>query len=305
MTSASTTTPPTVSNAHNHRINLLVSIVVYQPDLVWLQRTLASLGAAASNACAAHLIDKCRITIVDNDADVDVANKSLLTECVVQALHPHTQVHTLAHEPLISLVIIHAAKNGGYGAGNNLALKNYDADVVLILNPDVDIAVNSISAALQYLLEHPACGMISPVATFPDGSPQFLVKNYPNVSTLLVRGLGIKWLKTPANSRLSKYDRMDTAYDAALTDGKIISGCCMLIRGNVWQQVGGFDEKFFLYFEDFDLSLRISAITRIDRLPTFQIIHAGGNAARKGARHIWLFIMSALRFFSKHGWRWS
>ncbi|NJR72189.1 MAG: hypothetical protein HC782_03800 [Gammaproteobacteria bacterium] len=82
-----------------------------------------------------------------------------------------------------------------------------------------------------------------------------------------------------------------------------MSGCCMLMRGEVWQRVGGFDEKFFLYFEDFDLSKRIAAIAEIHRLPSFQIIHGGGNASNKGLKHIRFFVQSAWRFFNKHGWR--
>jgi GT2 family glycosyltransferase len=78
----------------------------------------------------------------------------------------------------------------------------------------------------------------------------------------------------------------------------------MFIRGDSWRKVGGFDEKFFLYFEDFDLSMRIAKYAEIHRVPEFRIIHAGGNAAAKGASHILLFVRSAYRFFHKHGWRW-
>ncbi len=273
-----------------------VCVVIYQSDFDWLSRTLTSLAASISEAIAQGIISTCRITIVDNDAAAFNEEALRLSNLMDAALG--------GVNALLTHTILRAPSNRGYGAGNNAALKNSDADYVLVLNPDVQMTTDSIVNAINYLAQHPTCGMVTPIATSLDGHAQYLVKGYPNVGALLVRGLGIKWLKTLANKQLSQYDKMDVAYDAALQNCQIVSGCCMLIRGEMWRQVAGFDEKFFLYFEDFDLSLRVSKLARIDRLPTFQIIHAGGNAARKGAKHIWLFAVSANRFFMKHGWRW-
>jgi GT2 family glycosyltransferase len=77
----------------------------------------------------------------------------------------------------------------------------------------------------------------------------------------------------------------------------------MFARTQALQDAGGFDERFFLYFEDFDLSLRMRKIGRVVFLPTASIIHLGGNSAAKGFHHIRLFVQSALRFFQKHGWK--
>ena len=78
----------------------------------------------------------------------------------------------------------------------------------------------------------------------------------------------------------------------------------MLSRGSVLKAVKGFDERYFLYFEDFDLSMRIRQQGRIAYLPTMKIIHGGGYAARKGFSHIRMFVCSAIRFFNTYGWRW-
>jgi GT2 family glycosyltransferase len=284
-----------VSHTSASPATLDVCVVIYQSDLDWLSRTLTSLAASISEAIAQSVVSTCRITIVDNAAAAFDKEALRLTNLVDAALG--------GVNALLTHSILRAPSNRGYGAGNNAALKNSDADYVLVLNPDVQMTTDSIVNAINYLVQQPACGMVTPIATSLDGCAQYLVKEYPDVTTLLVRGFAPKWLKMLANRRLSRYDRSVIAHDAALQNAVIVSGCCMFVRGDVWLRVGGFDEKFFLYFEDFDLSKRVADVSRIDRLASFQIIHAGGNASNKGAKHIALFVQSAVRFFRKHGWR--
>jgi GT2 family glycosyltransferase len=71
----------------------------------------------------------------------------------------------------------------------------------------------------------------------------------------------------------------------------------------VLQRLDGFDPRYFLYFEDYDLSLRTGRIARIVYVPAVRIVHFGGGAADKGFQHIRLFAASAWRFFGTHGWR--
>jgi GT2 family glycosyltransferase len=84
----------------------------------------------------------------------------------------------------------------------------------------------------------------------------------------------------------------------------IASGCFMLLRRAAFDAVGGFSPQFFLYFEDFDLSIRLrQAGWEIAYLPSMVITHYGGNAAKKGLAHIRMFVSSAVLFFNLHGWR--
>ena len=83
----------------------------------------------------------------------------------------------------------------------------------------------------------------------------------------------------------------------------IASGCFLLCRGRALDAVKGFDPGYFLYFEDFDLTLRLSKVTTVAYCPQVRIVHHGGEAASKGLRHIAWFARSARRFFSSHGWR--
>ena len=77
----------------------------------------------------------------------------------------------------------------------------------------------------------------------------------------------------------------------------------MFARTQAIKDVGGFDDGFFLYFEDFDLSLRMRKAGRVVFLPSTNIVHFGGYSAMKGVHHIKLFVLSAFRFFQKHGWK--
>jgi GT2 family glycosyltransferase len=84
----------------------------------------------------------------------------------------------------------------------------------------------------------------------------------------------------------------------------VMSGAFVLARRDAVDRTGGFDPRFFLYFEDFDWSVRLNEVARNAFVPSVSIVHHGGGAARKGWRHVAWFIGSGFRFYTKHGWRW-
>ena len=77
----------------------------------------------------------------------------------------------------------------------------------------------------------------------------------------------------------------------------------MFCKTAILQQVGGFMDRYFLYFEDYDLSMRLHELGEIAYTPDVRIVHYGGNAAKKGIQHIFLFVRSAITFFNQHGWK--
>jgi GT2 family glycosyltransferase len=96
----------------------------------------------------------------------------------------------------------------------------------------------------------------------------------------------------------------DVTRDTPATGISMVSGCFMFFRRPVLEKLGGFDGSFFLYFEDFDLSLRAATQGEVAYVPAVRIQHDGGAAARKGLRHIRWFATSALHFYRLHGWKW-
>lgn len=288
--------------------HIAVSIVCYRPDFDWLDTTLLSLHEALKHAQSQGKISRAEVMLVGNGSDAE-------NETIQAALKKW-----LGNSPVwLRARLIAGQGNVGYGRGNNLAIvestksaKNTEraeqarADIHLVLNPDVTITRDALTEALQYFQVTPRCVMITPVATAEDGTPQYLVKRYPTVLTLALRGFAPSVIRQAFAKRLSRYERTETPFDAPMTDAEIVSGCFMLIRRSALDATGGFDPAFFLYFEDFDLSYRVcrsSPEAEIHRVTGCRIVHGGGQAAGKGGRHIALFCRSAIRFFSKHGWR--
>lgn len=286
-----------ISKVNDKGNSLLVSIVIYRPDKAWLATTLTSLSAALEAAHATAQITHASVVLVDNEA----------TES--ESSHHATMMHSLGARSWLQARTLAGHGNIGYGAGNNRAVSSAQSphDFVLILNPDVALDPASISTGIDYLRAHGKTVLVSPVAVNELGAPLYLAYRYPSVLALGLRGFAPEFVKPHFESKLASYQYRrpgDPPFDGSLTNPTLVSGCFMLIRGNVFCEVGGFDENFFLYFEDFDLALRISRVGDIVRLPSCRITHAGGGAARKGLVHIRLFCQSAIRFFNKHGWRW-
>lgn len=201
----------------------------------------------------------------------------------------------------IDTVSIAGHGNIGYGRGNNLAIARCrSSGVHLVLNPDVALAEDALTNAINYLEAHTSCAMVSPVATTPEGTPLYLVKRFPDLFTLALRGLVPVGIKRRFQARLDAYERKGAAFDAAIVDAEIVSGCFMLIRRQALDNARGFDPNFFLYFEDFDLSYRVSKFAGIARVADVRIVHAGGGAAAKGWRHVLMFLRSAIYFLWKH-----
>jgi GT2 family glycosyltransferase len=207
----------------------------------------------------------------------------------------------------IQVLYLHGHANVGYGTAHNLALHGTGADYQLVLNPDVELAPDALGNAVRWLDAHPDVGALAPAVTNARGEPEYLCKRYPAVLDLVLRGFAPGFARRLFRRRLDRYelrDRIDPAAEDAVLDLPILSGACLLAKRIPIDVTGGFDPRFFLYFEDFDWSVRLSKVTRTAWLPAFRAVHHGGHAARKGFDHIRWFVRSGFRFYGKHGWRW-
>ncbi len=272
---------------------LSVSLVVYRADLAVLRATVASLGAAVDGARQAGVLERATLYLVDNGT-ADIAS---LDRTVVDTLAPYSSQ--------LSLEILRGHGNVGYGAAHNLAIARADSRYHLVLNPDVVMDGVAIVEGVRYFEAHSDVAMIAPHVLDEVGARQYLCKRYPSVAILGLRGFAPGWLQRLFRRRLEHYEMRDLLDDLPYSPIPMVSGCFMLCRTAALVSVGGFSPTYFLYFEDFDLSLRLGRIARIAYVPGVRIVHAGGDAARKGWQHQQLFVRSAFKFFRRHGWRFA
>lgn len=273
--------------------SLSVSVVTYAPDWPVVRNTLRSLTAALAYAIAKGTLGSTQVQLIDNDDTPDMRTVGTLRDCA-------TQFFAL---PIVASV--HSGHgNIGYGRGHNLTLLASKADYHLVLNPDVTMAEDAIHEALLFMQTHSDTVMLAPEVRGPSGEIQYLCKRYPTVLILLLRGFAPMSIKRLFRNRLEHYEMHDLARDIPTLGVPILSGCFMFCRRKPIATIGGFSDAFFLYMEDFDISLRAVTRGELAFVPAVSIVHYGGNAARKGLHHVLLFARSMATFFNRHGWKW-
>ena len=269
---------------------------------------MAALVEAIDAAVTAGEIAIVQLTLIDNAAPTAVAPNGSKNNGWKRPKYGHLQPIEyrnlqLPMHPNLIVSWVTEQGNIGYGAANNLALLASPAPFHLVLNPDVEMARDCLKNGLRCLKNQPNTVLISPVANSPTGEPLYLAKRMPSVDVLFLRGFAPSWLVRGlpmfVQKHLARYEYREIAFDARLDNLQIASGAFMLLRQSAVQKLNppGFDPRYFLYFEDFDLSLRLSKIGNVVREPGCKIIHAGGGAGRKGVQHIAYFVRSAARFF--------
>ncbi|WP_062639852.1 glycosyltransferase family 2 protein [Caballeronia arationis] len=277
---------PQSVNASSARL-ISVSLVVYRPHRAMLERTLHTLDTALDRFLKSNQATSAPLYLINNGTDERIDWSQLTNEARLQTN------------------VIEGQGNVGYGRGHNLAIDRTSSRYHLILNPDIELESDALVQAIAFMDAHPEVGVLSPLILEDDGSQQFLCRRYPTVFDLFVRGFLPRSLRTPFKARLARYEMRDVIDDTnVLWDPPIVSGCFMLFRTEVLKKLNGFDPRYFLYFEDYDLSLRTHDVARVAYVPSVRVLHHGGDAAKKGWTHIRLFITSAFRFFNRFGWKW-
>lgn len=282
-----------MKNSPQLPVNLSVAIVLYDSPLDLLERTLHSLcravAAAQQNGCLAEVT----VALVDNwSTELYRASAQALADAVPAS-------------PGLSLRFMSQADNRGFGAGHNVALAQLTSDQHLILNPDVELAPDALLIGITALSQRDEAALLCPSATGADGEPAYLCKRYPSLTALLLRGFAPARVQAWFAGLLDQYEYREMCQRSEPSDVEIASGCFMLLKTSALRAVQGFDERYFLYFEDFDLSLRLreEGVGSLLYWPDMRIVHHGGHAARKGLMHLRYFVASAWRFFTRHGWR--
>ncbi len=194
-----------------------------------------------------------------------------------------------------------ASENIGYGRGHNMALATAaerSTDYHLVINPDVYFVPAEIKPMLDYLDNNPDVAALQPAVVYPDGRLQYTVKMLPTPMDLIGRRFLPKRLMRQRNSRYELH-HIDHSkpFNAPYHQGSF-----MLLRMKALAEVGVFDERYFMYPEDIDLTRRLHSRYRTMYFPYAKVTHAHRAASYHSMRMLWIHIVNIIKYFNKWGW---
>lgn len=258
---------------------LTVSLVTFNNERI-IRDTL--------DALMAHLPEQmpAAVTVVDNRSTD--GTRDIVRECASR----HAR-----------LTLIENDCNAGFGPAHNLAIRAARSSYHAICNPDIVVNADVFTPLADFLRDHPDVGMVCPKFVYPDGRLQANNHRYPNVLDLFLRRFLPRLMRRLFEARLARYEMRDVGYDKVY-DVPFVSGAFMFCRTDVLQQLGGFDERYFLYFEDADLSRKFQLQgLRTVYTPDVSVVHAWERAAHKDWRMVWVLLVNAFRYFNKWGYK--
>ncbi len=195
--------------------------------------------------------------------------------------------------------------NVGFSRANNQAITLSRGRHVCFLNPDTIPQPGSLTSLVHYLDTHPDVGIVGPQLRYPDGSLQPSRYRFPTVLTALLESTPIAW-RWANNPWARRYHCADRPVDQE-QEVDWLNGACLVVRREVLETIGGFDEGFFMYSEEMDLCRRArEAGWRVVYVPQAVVIHHEGKSSQQvaTARHVY-FNRSKVRYFHKHHGPWA
>lgn len=212
-------------------------------------------------------------------------------------------VYTLTGDiPYRRIEYSHIGRNIGYGAAHNIAMRESIYDEVpyhLAVNTDIRFEPEVLNRLVAQMELEPLIGMMQPRVTDEQGEMQYLCKMLPTPWDLMRRVVyGKRISRSKANSRF-ELKHLDHSRPI---NAPYLSGCFMLMRTAALEKVGLFDERFFMYPEDIDLTRRIHREYLTLYYPSETIIHAHRRASYHSLKMFWIHATNICRYFQKWGW---
>ena len=247
------------------------SIVIYRTNIEQIKTVV----------CCIHCSPIERLFVIDNSDELMLGD---------EVIHLSSKVE-----------YIYGQGNVGYGKAHNIALKKalkLQSKYHLVINPDISFMEGTIENLVSFMDAHGDVGSCMPDVVYPDGREQYLCKLLPTPLDMFGRRLlPKKWME----KRNYKYEMHETGYNKT-RNIPLLSGCFMFLRMSVIEKVGLFDDRFFLYFEDYDLTRRIHQVSKTVFYPGAKIVHSHAHEHRGNKKLLKISIKSAAQYFNKWGW---
>jgi GT2 family glycosyltransferase len=195
-------------------------------------------------------------------------------------------------------------ENKGFGFGHNYNLLNSPEKYFLVFNPDIILVREDLLKMIEMMELHETISLLVPKILNDDGTTQHLMRDRVSVFDYALRFVPFQFVKKMFTKRLATYELRDIPNDRDV-DIRIGSGCFMLLRGVDFKEVGGFDDRYFMYFEDYDLCIEMKKRNkRIVYTPFSKAVHYYERGAHKNPQLFKIFMKSMYKYFNKWGWKW-
>ena len=221
------------------------------------------------------------VIVVDHDADANRGRE-------LSRAHPR-----LTYEP--------RSENRGFAAGINRAARGATRPLLVILNPDVELRAPIVDTLAACLASHPDVAIVGGLVREADGRVQASARRFPDLSTAF--GGRTSWLtRVVPDNPLTRRNLASTNIQAGCAEVDWVTGAFMMVRRDVFELLGGFDERFFMYWEDSDLCLRaLKAGWKTMYEPRAEVVHFTGRASRHApVRSLIAFHRSVFHYYWKH-----
>jgi len=192
-------------------------------------------------------------------------------------------------------------KNIGYGAAHNIAIRHTLLKKLpyhLVINPDISFDSDILLKIEEFMNNNSDIGLLMPKILYPNGEIQYLCKLIPTPFDLIFRRfLPKKW----TNKRTNTFELRDSGYNQLL-EVPYLSGCFMFLRAEAIRETGMFDERFFMYPEDIDLTRRIHRHFKTVFYPGAIVVHNYAHSSYLSFRMLFIHIFNMIKYFNKWGW---
>jgi hypothetical protein len=193
--------------------------------------------------------------------------------------------------------LVAQAENRGFAGGVNPGVRVATQPLVFLLNTDAHTSRQSIEEVAAYMGRFPEVGVVGPQILTPDHSPQSSAWREPSLMGLALNALGLSKIK------FLNFERYQGKQFTEPSEVDCVSGCAMMIRRDLIDELGGFDESYFMYFEETDFCVRARRRgKRVHHAPIGEFVHEEGGTAKTVRLRTFLdFRRSRILFHHKHG----
>jgi len=251
---------------------LSVSLVMYCNDM-------DELSIAINSALRSNLVGK--VYLIDNS--------------------PTDSLKILKELDLDRVVYLFQNNNLGFGRAHNIGIKlseDRGYKYHLILNPDIEFERGVLEKLYTYMESNYNCGIVMPKVLYQNGELQYLCKKIPSVFEMVGKRLPIKSLRLFINNKLELHN---FNYDHIL-NVPYLSGCFMFCRTSCFKKTGLFDDRYFMYMEDLDLSRTFHKYYETIYNPAVEVLHGYRSESRVNIKLFKDLIISAIKYYTKYGW---